>query len=270
MTLIKSDLELLERAAEEAGELAMRFFRRDPDVWAKAGGSPVTEADMAVDIFLRERLREARPSYGWLSEESAEDPDRRERDAVFVIDPIDGTRGFIDGDDRWCVSLAIVRNGRPVVAALNVPARGEFYTAAEGEGAWRGGTRLTVSERGGLSGARLTGPRGWLRTEAVRGAGAELRDHVPSLAYRIASVAADHLDAAFASPRAHDWDLAASDLLVHEAGGRVTGLDGAPPRYNRNIPRHGALAATNKQLQPELLAVVKEAEREVASGRKRR
>ncbi len=263
-----SDLDLLKDAALEAGRLAMRFFRCNPGVWEKVGGSPVTDADIAVDRFLRETLLAARPDFGWLSEETADDPVRLERPALFVVDPIDGTRNFIEGGDVWCVSVAIVAAGRPVVAALNAPARSEVYLATVGGGAFLGDTRLAVSDRAEIEGARIAGPRGWLRTEAVRQSGALAQAHIPSLAYRLAQVAAGRFDAAFASPRAHDWDLAASDLLVHEAGGRLTGLDGNPLRYNKAEPRHGVLAAANSRLHPRLLATVEAAGREVARARK--
>jgi myo-inositol-1(or 4)-monophosphatase len=264
----EADLELLKEAALEAGALAMTFFRRNPGSWAKEGGSPVTEADMAVDTFLRTRLLAQRPQYGWLSEETRDDPARRERDAIFVVDPIDGTKAFIAGDDRWCISLAVVQAGRPVAGVLHVPARDEFYTAMRGSGAWGRNGRLAVSVRQDAAGAALSGPRGWLRTPAVQGLGADLREHVPSLAYRFVSVAAGRLDAAFSSPRANDWDLAAADLLVHEAGGRLAGFDAAAPTYNQETPRHGALVAANQRLLPALLAAVEEAERQVSRGRR--
>jgi myo-inositol-1(or 4)-monophosphatase len=266
----RADLELLQDAAREAGALAMRFFRQSPNAWAKFGGSPVTEADVAVDNFLRETLLAARPHFGWLSEETADDPSRLGREAIFVVDPIDGTRGFIEGDDCWCVCVSVVRDGRPVVAALNAPARDEFFTAREGGGAWLAGSRLKVSDRAELSGVRIAGPRGWLKTSVFQELGADLHAHVSSLAYRLALVAANRVDAAFASPRANDWDLAASDLLVHEAGGRLTALDGTVPRYNRETSRHDVLAATNAGLQPRVLATIAAAEREVQRPKGRR
>src|SRR5687767_14689331 len=183
------DIALLRSAALEGGQLAMTFFRRSPSAWAKVGGSPVTEADMAVDAFLRTRLLSERPHYGWLSEETADDPVRREREAIFVVDPIDGTRGFIDGDDRWCLSLAVVRGGRPVAAVLYAPARDEIYMAERDAGAWLHGGALLVSARKRLSGGRLAGPRGWLKSAILRGSGAQIQSHVPSLAYRFAGVA---------------------------------------------------------------------------------
>jgi myo-inositol-1(or 4)-monophosphatase len=251
-----SDLVLLRDAAEEAGALAMRYFRRDPHAWQKHGGSPVTEADMAVDTFLHDTLLAARPDYGWLSEETADDPARRSQRRTFIVDPIDGTRGFIAGDERWCVSLAVVEAGRPVAAALFAPALGRLYTAALGEGAWAGARRLKVTRTASLARARLAGPKSWFQAEPLRSLRERRGPYLPSLAYRFALVAEGSLDAAFARPRSQDWDLAACDLLVHEAGGRLTGPEGEPPVYNRASLRHGLLAAGNAVLQAALLEAV--------------
>ncbi len=259
----EADLKLLEAAAGEAGALAMRYFRQNPNVWEKDGGSPVSEADIAVDDLLRTRLLAARPGYGWLSEETADDGSRLDRERVFLVDPIDGTRAFLAGDDCWSVSVAVVRNGRPVAAALNAPARAELFCARQGGGAWLGDQHLRVSECAEIKSARIAGPRGWLRTETFQRLGADLHPHVPSLAYRFALVAANRVDAAFASPRANDWDLAASDLLVHEAGGRLTALDGTLPLYNRETLRHGVLVATNAELEASVVAAIVAAEHEL-------
>jgi myo-inositol-1(or 4)-monophosphatase len=248
-----SDLALLSDAAEEAGALAMRYFRREPHAWHKHGGSPVTEADMAVDSYLQDRLLAARPDYGWLSEETADDPVRRSQRRTFIVDPIDGTRGFIAGDERWCVSVAVVEAGRPVTAALFAPALGKLYVAAAGEGAWLGERRLRVSRTQLLAKSRLAGPKSWFRSEPLSALSERRGPYLPSLAYRFALVAEGRLDAAFARPRSQDWDLAACDLLVHEAGGRLTGLEGTPPVYNRSSLRHGVLAAGNAVLQAALL-----------------
>jgi len=132
---IEADLELVAAAARQAGEIALRYFRREPRHWTKDGNSPVTEADIASDRFLRQHLLEARPDYGWLSEETVDTPDRLGRRRVFIVDPIDGTRGFIEGSEDWCVSVAIVEDGVPRVGALAVPARGEWFEAHAGGGA---------------------------------------------------------------------------------------------------------------------------------------
>ncbi|MYZ49912.1 3'(2'),5'-bisphosphate nucleotidase CysQ [Propylenella binzhouense] len=254
--LFRSDRDLLAAAAREAGALALSYFKRDCRSWAKEGGSPVTEADFAVDRFLNDALLRARPDYGWLSEETADDPARLGCDAVFVVDPIDGTRGFMAGDRRWCVSIAVVRQGRPVAGALFAPALDRLYTATAGGGAQLENEPIAVSRRTSVEEASVGGPKGWFRHETIRRLGASQAPYLPSLAYRFALVADGRLDAAFAKPRSHDWDLAAADLLVHEAGGRLTSVDGQALRYNGETLRHGALAAGNAVLQPQLLAAV--------------
>ena len=238
-----ADVALLAAAAEEAGEIALRWFRRDPQVWQKAGGSPVSEADLAVDRHLKQRLLAARPDYGWLSEETADGPERLERARVFVVDPIDGTRAFVDGDDQWTVSLAVVEAGRPIAAALIQPATGALWLAAAGAGARRDGEPLAVADRAALDGSRVSGPSRFLERTAITGAGFASRRFVPSLALRIAQVADGRLDIAYGSGNAHDWDLAAADLLVQEAGGRVAVPSGEPLVYNRAVPRHPPLVA---------------------------
>ena len=256
-----ADLALLKSAALEAGHLAMRYFGKAHESWKKAGGSPVTEADLAVNALLRETLMAARPGYGWLSEESDDDPALRVQKRIFVVDPIDGTRGFMDGDTRWSISLGIIENSRPVTAVLHAPALGLAYWAVAGHGAWRvdesgGDEKLAVSSRTALSGSHIAGPRNWLRSRAFAAFSVRPADYVPSLALRFAMVADGSFDAAFARPDAHDWDLAACDLLVHEAGGTLSALDGKPPQYNRSGFRHDALVAVNWAMHRSLVEAV--------------
>ena len=135
LTQAGGDLDLLVTAAREAGDLALRFFGRDPQSWAKGLTSIVSEADFAVDRLLADRLTPARPDYGWLSEETADSPDRLARRRIFVVDPIDGTRAFLSGRAEWCISLAIVEDGRPIAAALYAPVIGALFRAIAGGGA---------------------------------------------------------------------------------------------------------------------------------------
>ncbi|MBN8996759.1 MAG: 3'(2'),5'-bisphosphate nucleotidase CysQ [Rhizobiales bacterium] len=242
----EADLRLLLAAAEEAGALAMRWFGHDPQTWPKGDTSIVSEADLAVDRLLAERLRGARPGYGWLSEETADTDERLSRRRVFVVDPIDGTRAFLAGEKEWTVALAVVEDGRPQVAVLAAPALAEVFSAARGRGAFLGGRRLQVGTRESLGGARLAGPKRAVRMIAeTLGVPAPAARFVPSLAYRLALVAADRVDVAIAGPNAHDWDLAAADLIVEEAGGRLAGFDGAAPAYNGRTTTHPALVAAN-------------------------
>ena len=246
----------LDAVAAEAGAIAMRWFRPGEKTSArtdyKHGGSPVTEADLAVDAFLAERLQPLFPDAAWLSEETADSDVRLSRETVIVVDPIDGTRGFTDGDTRWSVSIALVRDGRPVAGAIAAPAAGDRFMASAGGGAWRNGSRLAVSPST-LAGGRLAGPQP-STGKVARALEMNVVPRIPSLAVRFAQVAEGALEGALSSANSHDWDIAAADLILHEAGGLLAGLDGARPRYNRRDLKHGALAAAAATAHPELLA----------------
>jgi len=251
-----ADLSLLEEAAREAGELALGFFGREPETWFKDNKSPVSEADMAVDRFLGEKLLAARSNYGWLSEETADDKSRLGAERVFVVDPIDGTRAFLAGGEEWTISIAVVEDGRPVAGAVFCPVRKELFLAEAGMGAHLNESELKVAQRSEIAGANLTGPHSIVSNRDVLAAGFVRTDNIRSLAYRIALVAAARVDAAAARANAHDWDLAAADLLVQEAGGRLTDLAGTPIRYNRDSTRHPALIAAPAALHDPARLVI--------------
>ncbi|MEM7566807.1 MAG: 3'(2'),5'-bisphosphate nucleotidase CysQ [Pseudomonadota bacterium] len=236
-----ADLDLIRSAASRAGEIAHAMQSEDVESWAKGDGSPVSRADMAADRFLRETLTRARPDYGWLSEETADAPDRLQARRTFVVDPIDGTRGYLAGGDDWCVCIGIVEAGRPVLAAIDAPGRGERFFAALGRGAFLNDAPLRITPRAELAGARLAGTR--RAVERLGDLGATIVDYVPSLALRLAFVASGRLDAAIAHGGAKDWDLAAAELIVAEAGGRVTDAHGAGLAYNRADVRHPPVIA---------------------------
>lgn len=253
LELNRADQELLAEAIEEASPMALSYFKRQPTTWTKAGGSPVSEADIAVDRQLMTILRAARPDYGWLSEESHPEPERLTARRTFVIDPIDGTRAFLDGDERWAISLAVVEQGRPVAAALAVPALSRRYLAGRGLGATRDGARIAS----GAPGGPVAGPQGWFSRAPLADWAPRRSRYIPSLAHRMAMVADGQLAAAFARPRANDWDLAAADLLLHEAGGRLMDIAGQPILYNQHDVRHGTLIAVGSGELDDFQAAVR-------------
>jgi myo-inositol-1(or 4)-monophosphatase len=239
----KTDRHLLESAAREAGELALTFFGKDPETWFKGNKSPVSEADLTVDRFLAERLQNARPHYGWLSEETADDRSRLAHERVFIVDPIDGTRAFLAGGDEWTVSIAVVESGRPVAGSVFCPCRNEMFLASLGGGAWLNGERISVSNQSSIDGAALTGPHSIVANQDVLQAGFKGTKILRSLAYRLTMVAAGRVDVGTARGGPSDWDLAAADLLVQEAGGKLTDLSGRQLIYNRAKTGHPALIA---------------------------
>jgi myo-inositol-1(or 4)-monophosphatase len=249
-----ADLALLRGAAEEAGRIALRYYGRNPEVWMKGGTSPVSEADFAVDAFLRDALISARPEYGWVSEET-EERSHRADGRTFVVDPIDGTRGFIDKSPQWCVSLAVVERGRPVAAVLEAPAKAQSFWAGPGRGAFRNGQRLAVAEPGEK--IRIGGPQALIQALAEPLRSRIMRmPYVPSLAYRIAMVADCTLDGTLVKPNAYDWDIAAADLILAEAGGALIDAAGAAPVYGAPGLRHGALAAGSGPLLRSIAAAI--------------
>ncbi|WP_290542374.1 3'(2'),5'-bisphosphate nucleotidase CysQ [Aestuariivirga sp.] len=244
-----SDAGLLFDVVREAGELGLTLGRQKSlKHWTKPDGSHVTEGDLAINGLFEERIRAARPGDGWLSEETADDPRARmARERLWIIDPIDGTRAFLEGRKEWCVAAALAVNGRPVLAAVFAPHRDEFFTAAEGRGATFNGARLSMPDPVSLAGARIAGNSKALARLTHLGIAADPPGSLP-LQLRLAHVAAGRLDGAVSIGRRHDWDLAAGELLVAEAGGRVSGATGEGYIYNRPEPwQQGLVAAGAKR-----------------------
>jgi myo-inositol-1(or 4)-monophosphatase len=244
----------LAACVREAGQLALSMFRTSVNQWNKEGSSPVSDADIAVDRLLRERLTAAYPGVAWLSEESVDDSSRLSARYVWIVDPIDGTRAFLAELPDWTVSAALVKSGRPVAACLFAPVTEEFFLASANNGATCNGAAISVTRGASLAHARLAGPRGLASRLASVEPGLIVVPRIHSLALRFARVAQGTVDAAIAGPDSHDWDLAAADLLVHEAGGALTRVGGGTVIYNRPDPRHGILVAAGQ----ERLAVLNE------------
>lgn len=251
---LAADLRLIRDAAREAGEIAMRYFRNDPETWFKEGSSPVSEADIEVDEFLRRELLSARPDYGWLSEETADNRERLKARRTFVVDPIDGTRAFIEGKPTWCVSIAVVENGISLAGVLDCPAKQEIYEATQASDALLNGARIAVSAIAGEP--RIAGPKQMISLAPPYIRQGPVIPYVPSLAYRIAMVASGQLDATFVKPNSHDWDLAAADVILRRAGGKVIDTHGAAPLYAGENPRHGALVAGSGKLLGDMAGVI--------------
>ncbi|WP_442881192.1 3'(2'),5'-bisphosphate nucleotidase CysQ [Bosea sp. (in: a-proteobacteria)] len=244
-------LPVIRAACVEAGQLALELFRPGAQTvartWSKAGGSPVTEADIGVDTFLHIRLAAALPEAAWLSEETADDALRLSRRYVWVVDPIDGTRAYMAGSPDWAVCVALLDEGVPIAGMVHAPASAASYSALAGGGALRNGEPIRTSGLGELAQARIAGPKPMLDALA-RQDGFVAVDKIPSLALRLARIADASIDAGLVSPGSRDWDLAAADLVLSEAGGRLTTAEGEPVRYNRESPIHGMLVASGTEL----------------------
>jgi len=254
----------LEAVMREAGEIARATARTDFKRWTKGDdNSPVSEADIAVNDFLRPRLRQLAPDAAWQSEETDTLPDRTVPFA-WIVDPIDGTRAYISGRPDWSIAVALVEDGVPQLAAIYAPVTDEMFLAARGQGATLNGARILANAAAGLSGAKIAGPKRTLERLVKLNPKIETQPKIHSLALRLVRVAGGQLDAAFASGGSHDWDLAAADLLVHEAGGAMTDLAGRGLVYNRSHLVHGALVAAGRERHAALLDLVRDRKAEFA------
>ena len=247
------DAALLRDTVREAGALALSLFRTELKNWIKGASSPVSEADIAVNDLLERRLRSATPDYGWLSEESADDEKRLGKRLVWIVDPIDGTRGYLAGREDWCVSVALVEDASPVLAAVFAPASDEFFLAARGKGATCNDVPVHATGGAELDFSRIAGPKPLVQRLSRSSDEIILHPRIGSLALRLCRVAQGSLDAAFAGGQSRDWDLAAANLIVHEANGSMTALSGDDILYNRREVTHGVLVAAGRDRHASII-----------------
>lgn len=252
-----TELDEMVAIVREAGDIAMRYFRADNKVWTKSGNSPVSQADIETNEYLREKLLAAWPDHGWLSEESEQTDERLGCDRVFVVDPIDGTRGFIAGKPQWAVCVAVVSDGKPEIGVIHCPALERTFSAAAGRGAWLNGQPIVTPASSDVR--RITGSKKLNADLATHfGDAMQIAPFIPSLAYRVVMVANGELDGAFARPGAHDWDLAAADLVLSEIGGAIVDLSGRKLRYNQARLGFPSLLAAGPGRCDALLALAKD------------
>ena len=245
--VLTRDAALLADTVREAGALALSLFRTELKSWTKGVSSPVSEADIRVNDLIEKRLRSATPDYGWLSEESADDEARLGKQLVWVVDPIDGTRAYLAGREDWCVSVALVENTQPVLAAVFAPVSNEFFFARRGQGAVLNDVPVRATTGTELDFSRMAGPKPLVERLGSQNSGEIiLHPRIGSLALRLCRVAQGRLDAAFAGGQSRDWDLAAANLIVQEANGNMTALSGDAILYNRREVTHGVLVAAGR------------------------
>ena len=200
-------------------------------VWEKSKDNPVSDIDIAVDALLTKRLQAILPEAAWLSEETIDDPSRLDARLLWLVDPSDGTRDYVRGRSGWCVSVALVADGRPVFAVMASPAQDKIWVAASGEGVTCNGTLLSGSIRQDFSGARVPAddlPR--VDSDLVT------VDKPNSIAMRMTMVACDRADLVATLRWGNEWDIAAAHLVSQEAGGIVTDALGQTITYNKRAP----------------------------------
>ncbi len=254
---LQADADLLFTTVRQAGALALKLSTQNVKRWSKPDGSTVTEADLEIDMFLKSHLLTQRPSYGWLSEETPDNTNRLDKQRLWIVDPIDGTNSFVNGSDGWCIGAALIKDGRPIVSALFRPAANEFFWAAKNAGAYCNDSPLVPRGGAALGGAELLGTGRAAKCLLPFGVKGHNAPQIPLL-LRLAYVAAGKADIALSFGDKNDWDLAAGDLLVQEAGAVLTDVDGKQMIYNTAQPwQNGLLAAGLERHKTTLMQLEK-------------
>lgn len=246
------DHQQLGAIVREAGRIAHDAWPgagHSVESWEKEPGSPVCAADLAVDAFLKRELALLLPSAGWLSEETADAPERLGRGLIWLVDPIDGTRDFLKGKNGWAVSVALISAGRPLIGMLEAPARGESWLGIAGQGAQLNGKTITSSRRTEFAGARVPADS-LAKVDRIL----ELVDKPNSIALRIAMVADDRADLVATLRWGYEWDIAAATLIAREAGAAVSDAFGAPLNYNKRDPRAFGLLVSAPAIHGDAVA----------------
>ncbi len=252
---LAADQALLLDTVTAASELAHDLFRRGVKSWKKEDHTPLTEADIAVNQLLQDRLCSARPEYGWLSEETSDDRCRMDCARVWIVDPIDGTKGFVKGNDQWCISAALVEKGKPLLGVIINPVTSETFVATEGVGAFRNGSKLRSNRRENVSGCTLVMHHNIVKSDRWTKPWPDINLSMwNSMALRLCRVATGEADGAVAISGKSDWDLAAADLIVQEAGGSVTDLNGTRMRYNGAETVHRGIVGADAEFHRQLLS----------------
>jgi len=257
----QDELQVAQEAAQAAGKVVMNYFEGDYDIQQKSRNNPVTTADFESDKLLKKLLREPFPDYGWLSEESRDNPERLEKEYVWVVDPIDGTKEFITGIPEFVISIGLVKNGDPVVGVLLNPVKGEMYAASKGNGAYLNGRKLSVSTTPDLSKATLLVSR----TETKNGHVDKFTDYIKafkptgSVAYKLCLAAAGAGDVFVSVYSKNEWDVCAGDLVVQEAGGQMSDIYGNPVKYNKKVTKiHDGIIAGNSTIARQMLELTQQ------------
>ena len=248
-----TDHRLMLDAVREAGACALARFRTEQKVWRKSKYHPVCEADIETNTVLSRMLKDERPSYGWLSEESDDNDARLTAERIWVVDPIDGTNSYLKGLPEFAVSVALIADGRALMGAVYNPAANEMFEAVAGDGARLNGETISVSDCAEIADASILASRserreaGWPERFSAENVHA-----ISSIAYKLAMIAEGRYDAtASAWPKA-DWDISAGCLLVAEAGGTITSIAGKDLRFNKEQPKHETCLASNSYLHEAL------------------
>jgi len=250
---MKNELKSAIDTAKEAGSIIMQYYKSKYEIRDKSYHNPVTTADNAADNYLRETLTKQYPNYGWLSEETVDSAERLQKSRTWVVDPLDGTKEFIEGVDHFVVSVGLVEDGEPIVGVLYNPASKEIFTASKGNGAFLDGDKITCSPLTNFNEMVILNSRSETRNGLWEPYSKDFKEQraIGSVAYKLGLTSAAQADI-FASLRPkNEWDVCAGHCIIREAGGEMVALDGNPITYNneKTLITPGIIASRKEILE---------------------
>ena len=250
-----ADLDLLISLAPQAGDIALKYFQKRPKAWEKDGDQgPVSEADLAIDTFLKDQMTAARPDYAWLSEETDDDNERLNADRVFIVDPIDGTRSFLAGHENFAIAMAVAEKGEVTAALVHMPAKRITYAAAKGKGATKNGSSIYPSDQAEVNSARVLAAGAQMSSDRWRKGPPPVERHFrSSLAYRLCLVAEGRFDGMLTLRPSWEWDCSAGALICEEAGAVVTDVKNQRHRFNSVSSQMDGIVAAGPNLHPRMM-----------------
>ena len=259
MSTLDRELEVAVAAARAAGAIIRGYYDGGVESWDKSRDNPVTHADLEANRCIQGRIAEAFPGDGWLSEETADSAERLSKARVWIVDPLDGTKEFIQHIPEFCVCIALTIAGRAALGVSYNPATEELFAGIVGHGATYNGKTARVSPETELARTRVFASR----SEDKRGEWDAFKSRIQvvltgSVAFKLALIAAGKGDATFSLTPKNEWDICAGAALIEAAGGQVTGLDGQPLVFNQPKTLLPGLIASNGLLHAALRALIAE------------
>lgn len=243
----------------KAGKIALKWFKNDPENWEKEDGSLISKVDIEINNLLGRILRKSNPNFGWLSEESEDDKSRLEKEITFVVDPLDGTKAFLEGKKEFSISIALVKNGEPISGIVYSPSTKEIFESEKNKGSWKNKKRIHTSKFNELSGCKMVAFKPMFSHPSWKNPWPKMSvENRNSVAYRMALVASGEFDAMMALNSKNDWDIAAGDLLITEAGGYVSQHSAKKLRYNNASTKKPSVIGSNKKIYDKIIARVKD------------
>ncbi len=250
---------IIKETIIEAGKIASNWYKNNPKSWKKEDGTSVSEADIEINEFLYKNLSKKIKNIGWLSEENKDDLSRLNYKKVLLVDPIDGTKSFLEGKSDFCISVALISSGRPVSGIIFNPIKKELFEAEVNKGAWINSKRIYTSSTLQLTDSKMCAFKPMFSHPAWKKPWPNMKiSNKNSIAYRMSLVAKGDFDSMMALNNKSDWDLAAGDLLIKEAGGKVTDHKGKELIYNQKNTIKNSVIGCCEGLHHKIIEMVQE------------